>query len=246
MDIFIFRSEQMEELKETTVAENGESVTENTPAEEKKHPFAGIKEQKGLKAKIKFFFDVLEKYPDVRQMIMFTLLSMLCGLCQMGSQFLLQYTLVYIPDLGPAAGKFQWFIFTGETRAEFIGFLVGAVVGQVMTYILNRKKTFRATNNLALSVSLYVIVAVGITLLQTLIPGWITTPCFEAFRNSHNGAEATGFVAFMITLAGTAVSGITALVTSFLGNKFIVMRDWGKKKTTAASEAAASDTPEEK
>ena len=35
----------MEELKETTVAENGESVTENTPAEEKKHPFAGIKEQ---------------------------------------------------------------------------------------------------------------------------------------------------------------------------------------------------------
>ena len=115
-----------------------------------------------------------------------------------------------------------------------------------MTYVLNRKKTFRATNNLALSVSLYVIVAVGITLLQTLIPGWITTPCFEAFRNSHNGAEATGFVAFMITLTGTAVGGITALVTSFLGNKFIVMRDWGKKKTAAASEAAASDTPEEK
>ena len=50
----------------------------------------------------------------------------------------------------------------------------------------------------------------------------------------------------MITLTGTAVGGITALVTSFLGNKFIVMRDWGKKKTAAANEAAASDTPEEK
>ncbi len=235
----------MEERKDAPVAENGETTAESTPTEEKKHPFAGIKEQKGLKAKVKFFFDVLEKYPDVRQMVMFTLFSMLCGLCQMGSQFLLQYTLVYIPDLGPAAGKFQWFIFTGETRAEFIGFLVGAVVGQVMTYVLNRKKTFRATNNLALSVTLYVVVAVGITILQTLIPGWVTTPCFEAFRNSHNGADATGFVAFLITLTGTAVGGITALVTSFLGNKFIVMRDWGKKKSKAlASESA--DNLEEK
>ena len=208
-------------------AEKSEVTSEN---EKKSNPLAEIKNQKGLKAKVKFFFEVLENYPDIRQMIMFTLFSMLSGLCQMVSQFLLQYTLVYVPELGPQAGKFQWFIFTGETRAEFIGFLVGSVIGQVMTYILNRKKTFRSTNNLALSITLYVVVAVVIIILQTLIPGWVTTPCFEAFRQSHSGAEATGFVGFMITLTGTAAGGMTALVTSFLGNKFIVMRDWGKKK----------------
>ena len=45
-------------------------------------PFAGIKEQKGLKAKIKFFFQVLEDYPTVKQAILFTLFSMICGLTQ--------------------------------------------------------------------------------------------------------------------------------------------------------------------
>ncbi len=209
----------------------------NEVVEEKKpSPFAGMKDQKGLKAKVKYFFEILEKYPEVREMVMFMLFSMLCGLGQMGSQFLLQYTLVLIPDLQPS---FQWFVFTGESIAEFIGFMVGAIVGQTLTYILNRKKTFRATNNLALSIALYVIMAVGITILQTLIPGWITKPCFASYR-ANFGQEATGIIEFLITLTGTAVGGIVALITSFLGNKFVVMRDWSGKKKKAANETVAT------
>ena len=208
------------------VAAAGEAVASDLSDSEKKPgPFAGMKEQKGLKAKIKFFFDVLEKYPDVRQMVMFFLFSILCGAGQLITQFLLQYTLVYVPALGPGSG-FKWFVFTGETKAEFIGFMAGAVVGQTMTYILNRKKTFRSTNNLAVSVTLYIIIAVAITIFQTLIPGWVTTPCFEAYRNANAGADPNGFVSLLITLTGTFAGGMTALVLSFIGNKFVVMRDW--------------------
>ena len=55
-------------------------------------PFAGIKEQKGLKAKIKFFFQVLEDYPTIKQAILFTLFSMICGL----TQFIITLVLPYI------------------------------------------------------------------------------------------------------------------------------------------------------
>lgn len=229
----------MEERKDAPVAENGETTAESTPTEEKKHPFAGIKEQKGLKAKVKFFFDVLEKYPDVRQMLLFTLFSFFCGLGQMATTYILKYSLETIPSLNN--GNFQKgliggiYIFNFPSTAEFIGFLCGSTVGQVLTFVLNRKKTFRATNNVVIAAIMYAILAVAITLMQTLIGGWVTAACQDAYV-AANKVSATGFLGFLITFAGLATGGIAALVMSFLGNKFLVMRDWGKKKSSAEPE----------
>lgn len=222
------------ENENTTVEEGTEQTAATATVEEKKpSPFAGMKDQKGLKAKIKYFFEILEKYPDVRQMVLFVLFSFLCGFGQLVTTLVLENTVKFAPGMGEPfqavpMGGFYLFDFT--TKAALVGFLCGATVGQVLTFILNRKKTFRATNNVVVSAVMYAIIAVLITLLQTLIGGWIPVAC----QNAHpvNG-ETFGekILALLYSLAGLSVGGITALVLSFLGNKFLVMRDWGKKKT---------------
>ena len=226
------------DVNETVATEVTDTEVNENSQEKKSNPLAAIKEQKGLKAKIRFFFDVLENYPDIRQMVMFTLFSMLCGLGQLSTTYILKYSLETIPSLNN--GYFQKgligsiYIFNFPSTAEFIGFLCGSTVGQVLTFILNRKKTFRATNNVVISAIMYAILAVAITLLQTLIGGWITAACQSAYI-ANNGVEATGFVGFLITFTGLAAGGIMALVTSFLGNKYLVMRDWGKKNKESAN-----------
>lgn len=223
----------VETADNNTTVEEGTETTATATVEKKPSPFAGMKEKKGLKAKVKYFFEILEKYPDVRQMVLFVLFSFLCGFSQLVTTVVLENTVVFAPGMDKpfqAVPMGGFYLFDYTTKAAFVGFLCGATVGQVLTFILNRKKTFRATNNVVVSAVMYAIIAVLITLLQTLIGGWIPVAC----QNAHpvNG-ETLGekILALLYTLAGLSVGGITALVLSFLGNKFLVMRDWGKKKT---------------
>lgn len=230
---------EIEDNKITNKTEDAEAAKNG----KKPGPFAGMKDRKGLKVKIKFFFEVLERYPDVRQMVLFTLFSMLCGLGQFVTQFLLQYTLVYIPALKPPFQRVSvgsLYLFNYDSIAQGIGFLAGAIVGNTLTFILNRKKTFRATNNVAVAATMYAILAVFITLLQTLVGGWVSTPCLEA---AGDLAKNNGFIHFLCDFAGLACGGIMALITSFLGNKFLVMRSWGKGAEKSAAETAASAEP---
>lgn len=206
--------------EETKVTETAEVAEGKKPS-----PFAGMKEKKGLKAKVKFFFEVLQKYPDVRQMVLYVLFSMICGLGQFVSQYVFTYALQLAPACQPPIKLFDIGSYeVGYTSiATFVGYLVGAVVGNTLTYILNRKKTFNATNNLTVSITLYFIMAFLITAMQTIAPGFIEKVATDSY--TANGGS-NGFVLFLCNFTGTAVAGLTALVVSFIGNKFVVMRDW--------------------
>lgn len=212
--------------------------------EKQPSPFAGIKEQKGLKAKVKFFFDVLEKYPTIRQAVLFTLFSMICGLTQMIITFALPAILrAASPDtMGEGTGvDFFVFYYKKPGMGEFIGFLVGSVWGQTLTFLLNRKKTFNVPDHLVFRAVAYTIMAILIIIMQTAIGGGITT----AFKNAF--PDANEQMIFIYNLAGQLVAGMAAFVTSFLGNKFFVMRKW-KVKEAPAEESPAEETaePEEK
>ena len=107
--------------------------------------------------------DKINANENVRQMVVFTLFSFICG----GSQLILTLVLTQLkyaggvlaePFRGIPVGNFA--IFGYETTAEFIGFLVGSVTGQVLTFVLNRKKTFNCTNNVVISGIMYAILAV--------------------------------------------------------------------------------------
>lgn len=209
--------EVLENQNETLQDEN--AVSENTENAPRK---------KGIKGLIEY----IKSHEDLRQMVLFVLFSFLCGASQFVTQFVLKYAIgAFNKD------TFSWFIFKypfEKGLAEFIGFICGAVIGQVMTFVLNRKKTFKATNNVIVSGVMYAIIAVGIIILQTYLGGVVTDAC----KNTAlaNGTSTEGFIGFLITLTGMVVGGITALVLSFIGNKYLVMRDWGKKKNQANEE----------
>lgn len=199
----------------------------------------GFKQIKGFKNKLRFAIEFIKTHENLRQLILFTLFSMCCAAGQMATQFILKYSLQTIDSL---CVPFKWFIFdfTDSNTADFIGFLSGSVVGQVLTFVLNRKKTFKSTNNVLISGTMYAIMAVGIILLQTALGGWVTNACQQA-----NPVDKSSFLGFIYTLTGMAVGGFTAFVINFLGNKFLIMRNWGKKNLPAQEEAEAVATEDE-
>lgn len=214
------RQEQIE------IAQTDESQVQEKPAKKK------AKLPKGLQKLV----DKINANENVRQMVVFTLFSFICG----GSQLILTLVLTQLkyaggvlaePFKGIPVGSFS--IFGYETTAEFIGFLVGSITGQVLTFVLNRKKTFNCTNNVVISGIMYTILAVFIIFMQTLLGGAITSACYGAMP------EPSSFVGLLFNLAGQAVGGIAALIISFLGNKFLVMRNWGSKKATAETTDSA-------
>lgn len=232
----------MDEIKTDAVqdcAENQE-VAADAVAEEVTEQEVATSDatQSGKKKKIKLpawlqkLVDKINSNEDVRQMVVFTLFSFICG----GSQLIITLVLPALLKLAPETSvlnqKFYGFdlgalkdLFGYPTTSDFIGFLIGSIVGQVLTFVLNRKKTFNCTNNVLVSGIMYVILAVTIIFVQTLLGSAIMTACMGA-----KPVAQTEFLYQIYNLTGQAVGGITALVMSFVGNKFLVMRNWGEKK----------------
>lgn len=218
--------DRQEQIEIAQTAQTDESQVQEKPAKKK------AKLPKGLQKLV----DKINANENVRQMVVFTLFSFICG----GSQLILTLVLTQLkyaggvlaePFKGIPVGNFS--IFGYETTAEFIGFLVGSITGQVLTFVLNRKKTFNCTNNVVISGIMYTILAVFIIFMQTLLGGAITSACYGAMP------EPSSFVGLLFNLAGQAVGGIAALIISFLGNKFLVMRNWGSKKAIAETTDSA-------
>ncbi len=209
---------------------------EQTPVENE-NTAETAKSKKSLKNLINY----IKTHEELRQMVLFFLFSLLCAASQTITQFVLKYAIGAVND-----EPFSWFLFKYPQEkglAEFIGFVCGAIIGQVMTFILNRKKTFKATNNVIIAGIMYAIIAVGIILLQTYLGAVITSACTATAVK--NGTSTEGIVGFLITLTGMAAGGLSALILSFLGNKYLVMRDWGKKKTATEETTEVAEPAKE-
>lgn len=231
----------MDEIKQevaTDVARE-EVVADETAAQASEN--TGKKKIK-LPAWLQKLVDKIKSNEDVRQMVVFTLFSFICG----GSQLIITLVLPALLKLAPETSvlnqKFYGFdlgalkdVFGYPTTSDFIGFLIGSIVGQVLTFVLNRKKTFNCTNNVIISGIMYVILAVTIIFVQTLLGSAIMTACMGA-----KPVAQTEFLYQIYNLTGQAVGGITALVMSFVGNKFLVMRNWGEKKNKKSEENACN------
>ncbi len=234
----VVENADVEQIAQDAPVENTEVVeffdeTENTEQSDGKTK-KKFKLPKGLQTLV----DKIKANENLRQMIVFTLFSFICG----GSQLIITLVLPALLKLAPADSvlnqRFYGFrlgvlddVFGYPTTSDFIGFLIGSIVGQVLTFVLNRKKTFNCTNNIVISGIMYVILAVTIIFVQTLLGSAIMTACMKA-----KPVAQKEFLYQIYNLTGQAVGGITALVMSFLGNKFLVMRNWGEKKAKAIEE----------
>ena len=223
------------EAEQADLADANTEETQLSQTEEAQND--GKKSKKPLPPFIKKIADYLNAHEDIRQMVFFLLFSVLCGASQLIVTYALSAGLKLEPHLGGT--RLDWFVFHYATQAEFIGFLVGSVVGQVLTFVLNRKKTFNVPDHVALRATLYAIMAVLIIIMQTYLGGVVTDACWRA------KPDANGFLDLLFNLTGQAVAGIAAVIVNFLGNKFLVMRDWSKKKAKASSDDAQATFTDE-
>lgn len=222
-----------------------EEVNNNIePAEEDAQPQETPVEGGKAKKKVKLppalqkLWDWLQAHENIRQMVYFIGFSLIC--------FAVEYiTFTIINESCKAAGgdavkPFDWFLFHYDEQSAGVGgfaaFLVSNIIAQICTFVLNRKKTFRATNNVVISGIMYAILVVIIILLNTYLGGIITNAI--AATDPDNGAIATlgGYV-------GKFAGSFLSFVINFVGCKFLVMRNWGKKKPAEA--AQPEETAEE-
>jgi len=195
------------------------------------------KKPKNLKELIQY----IKTHENLRQVVLFTLFSMICGVTQMLITLLLPIILkAASPDKMNAAfgwiamgnGKY-FFDFTdeGQGLGSFLGWLIGSIWGQTLTFILNRKKTFNAPDHVVFRAVAYAVMAVLIIIAQTAIGK------LEGVLKAHD-PDASDFVNVVYNLIAQVVAGIAAFTMSFFGNKFIIMRKW-KVKAAPQEDAEA-------
>ena len=121
------------------------------------------------------------------------------------------------------------------TLAGFIAYLVANIVAKVISYILNRKKTFAAVNNLAFSFSVYVVMCVALIVAET----FIAVP----IQNFWIGIGVPESWAGMVTVITYSIPDFLIV---FLMEKFVIMNNklFAKKEEVAAADetAVAVDT----
>lgn len=110
----------------------------------------------------------------VVQAILFTLLSMVA--------FVSQIILVnVIPLIYKDTTPISAWIFGEQARNAFVAFLISNTAAKVISYVLNRKKTFAAVNNLTFSIVTYVIMCVTLIIVETLIGEPLAAAYFKLF-----------------------------------------------------------------
>lgn len=144
------------------------------------------------------------------QIVLFTFLSIVAFLVQL----LINTFLPKLLNLFSVfTGNINAGIFGVQQLSVFISFLIGNVVAKLISYLLNRKKTFKATNNLAISITLYVIMCVSLIIIETLIGA----PLADLFNKVISNAE-------LCRTLSTITYSFADFIIVFLLEKFVIMK----------------------
>ncbi|MBQ9276752.1 MAG: hypothetical protein IJ226_04070, partial [Clostridia bacterium] len=150
-------SENAQQNQTHEVVEDGEYAQQNQTNEvgEDGEATDDLPKKKGIKGIVEY----IKTHENLRQAVLFFLFSMICGATQMIVTAVLPLILRAASD--SMSEPFKWFIFdyTEKGVGEFIGFIVGSVIGQVLTFVLNRKKTFNVSDHIPFRAIAYAIMA---------------------------------------------------------------------------------------
>ena len=153
------------------------------------------------------------------QFVLFTLMSLLTTLVDLGTFALLNY-LVFA---SLASIDFQWWLFNYSVAngglTAFLAFALSFVISQTVNFFLQRKVTFQATNNVLLSGLLYAAMVLMVFFLQLWVPTLVRAPLAQAIGE--------GWADLIVKNVNMTVS----FLIQFPVSKYIIMRV-GTKKTT--------------
>ena len=174
-----------------------------------------------------------QKHADLWQIIKFTLVSMIAGTSEM-----VLYNVFLWVLRGPLMNiSVDWFIFHYPGGAEgtvladgtiarggacvLVAYLVSTIVGNFVSFVVNRKTTFKSVANVKFSIIATMVMIVFIIFYSTVLGGlansWVGT--WKIFEN----ADGNFLLTFLMQNIGKFMITMITFVFVFLMNKFVIL-----------------------
>jgi len=154
------------------------------------------------------------------QFVLFTLLSLVTTIVDLGTFALFNY-LIFISY---RQISFQWWLLDYSVAngglTAFLAFSLSFVISQTFNFFIQRKVTFQANNNLAVSGFLYAVMVLVVFFLQIYLPTLIRIPLADIV--------GAAWADFIIKNGNMTVS----FLIQFPVNKYVIMR-FNKPKTSS-------------
>lgn len=183
--------------------------------------------------KIKGFLDA---HKNITQIIKFTFLSCIAAIVEVVSLNILLAALKSY-----STTPVDWFIFHYGANENglcgFVAFIVSTVLAQIVSFVVNRKKTFNANNNIVFSIVSFTIMEVVIIGLQIWSGPLLAGEFVKAGLKNHDLAANISKFLWMFM----------SFVFVFIMDKFVIMRNTDKKdkKAVEGDATAESEASEE-
>ena len=206
---------QIEEQKEVPcdeAADSEEVIETEAPAEQeaKASKFAEKWQQfVGKHPKLENVATYIKEHKTMLQAILFMLFSCLAFVAQLGTQALFDWAL---KDVSQTVKVWP---FPEQALGTLISFLIANVVAKVISFVMNRKKTFDANNNKVFSAVTYTIMVVTLIIVETLVG----EPLANALNTASNGVLGS----WASTLA-IIIYSIPDFIIVFIMDKYVIMR----------------------
>jgi putative flippase GtrA len=153
------------------------------------------------------------KHQTLWQLVMFTLMSGITTVVDLGSFALFNYVVFTSLKTQP----FAWWLFNYSIEAgglcAFLAFGLSFAISQTFNFFLQRKTTFKATNNALYSGIMYAVMVIGVYFLQLWVPSLIQAG-IAAVVGATWGAMVVKFINMTISM-----------LIQFPMNKWVIMRN---------------------
>lgn len=192
-----------------------------------------------------------EKNAALWQIIKFTLVSMIAG----ASEMVLYNVFLWILKAPLESISVNWFIFhypagpEGTILADgtiarggacvLVAYLVSTIVGNFVSFVVNRKTTFKSVANVKFSIIATMVMIAFIIFYSTVLGGWANSwvGTWAIFQNTDGNFLLT----FLKQNIGKFMTTMVTFVFVFLMNKFVILREEKKTKEQKEAEKKAAE-----
>ena len=170
------------------------------------------------------------KNENLKQVVLFVFFSTAAALAQLSSRVIIDLILKNVNQ------TVNIWPFGEQAMGSFIAFLVSNIIAKVISYVTNRKTTFKANNNPVRSAIIYVIMVVALIIIETIIGTPLQNGIYGLLGGTFTGAQLTTATADNPTLyqicgiASQAIYGFGDGLIVFFMDKYVIMRNDEKKK----------------
>lgn len=164
------------------------------------------------------------RHKNQRQVVFFLLFSFFALIAQLLSRIICDMAfqnLTLTVSLPP---------FPEQALGSLFAFLISNIIAKALSFILNRKNTFKASNNLAFSITIYVIMVVILIVVETAIGTPLQNGLYMLFGGTFDGAHTTSAAnsPTLYQICGTIsqlIYGIADAVIVFFMDKYVIMHN---------------------